>query len=196
MVPALVAEFDDFVLNGRAVSGTCSLYDSRVDGRAVQVLANYVVGLLVCIGQIAGNLLNLDIGGVGGIGEGYYHGISGLYLHLRIIQCPAVHSGGSPGLESSQRNTQPGHRLFEPGGTLHAPGTCLCDGFSDQTSGIEVGSGADNHRFAGIDCSCLDPHTAYTGLLFFHRNLIELFFKKDFLLISGFFLPCLSRKGF
>ena len=82
MVSALVAEFDDFVLDGRAVSGTCSLYDSRVNGRAVQVLADDVVGFLVCVGQVAGHLLDLDVGRVCGIGEGHHYGISWLDLHL------------------------------------------------------------------------------------------------------------------
>ena len=171
MMAALVAEFDDLIFDGRAVPGTGSFYNAGVDRRPVKVLADDLMRLFISIGQPAGNLLDLNIGRIRRIGKRDDYRVSGLDLHFGIIQSPAVHPGRRPGLEPSQRNTQPVHGILEPGGPLHTAGAGLCDGFTHQTARVQISTGTDDHSLAAVNCPGMDPDSR--DPFFVQRNIIN-----------------------
>ena len=59
-MPVMARELDHLVLNRGAVPGTRAFDDPGVDRRAVYVLPDDLMSLLIGIGKIAGHLLLLD----------------------------------------------------------------------------------------------------------------------------------------
>ena len=157
----LLGKFYDLILYGRTISGTGSLYDTCIYGRAVNILADDRVCLLIRISQKAGDLFDLDIRRVSGIGEGNNNFVSLLDRHLGVIQSPAVHSGGSSCLESSKRDPDPVQGILEAGRSLHAAGAGLRDGFSNETSGVEICAGTYNSCLASVNGACMDSYADY-----------------------------------
>ena len=168
----LFRKLDYLVLNGRAVSGSGSLYDTGIDGRAVYILADDRVSLFIGISQVAGDLLDLDVCRIRGIGEGDYDLISLLDRHLGVIQSPSVHSGRRACLKSAERNADPVEGILEAGRSLHAAGTCLCDGFSHQAPGVEISAGADDCRLTSVNSAGMDSDADNFSV--FRENLRDL----------------------
>ena len=111
MMAVLFPELDHLVFNGGAVSGTGTFNDARIYGRPVQIGPDDVMSLFIGIGQIAGDLVDLYIPGIRGIGEGDNDRVSRLDLHFGIVQCPAVHSGRGPCLEAAESDTESSQRI-------------------------------------------------------------------------------------
>ena len=56
LVPRLVGEPDDLVLDARTVAGTCALYHPGIKRRAVKIVFYYFMRRLIGVGNVAGYL--------------------------------------------------------------------------------------------------------------------------------------------
>ena len=164
-MPCLLRELDHFVLDGRAVSGTGSFYNACVNWRAVYVLTNNIVRLFVCVGQKTGDLFDLYICGIRGIGEGNYNFVSLLDGHLGVVEGPSIHSGRSTGLESAKRDPYSIQGILEACGSLHSAGAGLRNRFSDETSGVEISTGTYDRGHAAIDSPGVNPDSGNSSFL-------------------------------
>ena len=156
-MPCLLGKFHYLVFNRRTVSGACTLNDPGIDRRAIYILTDDIMSLLVSICEEAGDLFDLNVRRIRRIGERNDHLISLLDRHLGIVKRSSIHSGRRSGLESAKGNTDPIQGILEAGRSLHAAGAGLCDGFADKAAGIEICAGADDRSLTSVDSACVDP---------------------------------------
>ena len=68
--------------------------------------------MLIRVGEVAGNLIDLNRRRIRGIGKGCYLLISSLNLHLTVVQGSSIHAGWGTGLESSRVNADSLQRIL------------------------------------------------------------------------------------
>ena len=111
----LICEFHHLILDGRAVSGTGSLYNSRIDRRSVQIGTDDLMGFFIGIGKPAGNLRLLNTFRIRGKRKGNNSFISRLFFHFGIIYGPAIHPRWCSCFETLQSYTE----LFQGIGQIY-----------------------------------------------------------------------------
>ena len=92
LMSVLIGEFNYFILNGRTIAGSGSLYHSGIQRRTIQVISYDFMCFFICIGQPAGLLLNLYRFRICGKRKRYYSLISKLLLHFGKINCSFIDS--------------------------------------------------------------------------------------------------------
>ena len=120
---------------------------ARVHGRAVDVLADDAVGLLVGIGQVATRVVLQDaVGQERERGDG---AVALLGLHLVKVDGGGLHARRRARLEAPQRDIQRPQGPGEVGGGEEPLGTALPVAFADDDAAVHVYAGADDHGLAG-----------------------------------------------
>ena len=148
LMPRFVREGHDLGLNAGAVTRADALDDAGIDGAAIQVLADNAVGGFVGVGQVADRAV---FGRVGRL-EGKGLGLRIAWLHFHPVK---VHRAGQdarrrPGLEAAQRQAESrkaGRKRNRGGKAVRARGA---QQLPDDGTGIQIGSGGDHNRPAGI----------------------------------------------
>ena len=158
LVPLLLREADDLVLDGWAVPRADSPDDARVQGGAGKPRTDRLVGRRIGVRQETGDLLATYLLGIKG--ERNRLGIPVLAGRLREIDGFPVEPRRGAGLEAAHREPQPPQRVRKahggefprpPGGVAHQPHV-------DQP--LEEGPGGEHHRLAPVaDVDVrIDPH--------------------------------------
>ena len=104
-MPVLISKFYDLVLDGRAISRTGALVHTGIHWRTIQICANDLMCLFVCISQITGHLIYLHILRVCGKGKWNNFLISKLFFHFVVINGRTVYSCRSTCLKAVHFNT-------------------------------------------------------------------------------------------
>ena len=166
LMPLLVGELDDLVLNGRAVARADSGDAPAVKRGAVQVVLNHAMGARVRVGDMAADLRLADFGVPKR--KTLRRLVSGLHLQHVPVDGALVHTGGGPGLHAAQRQVLSGEREreFLRRRLPHAPR--LLAFLAPVDEAVEEGSGGDDHRLAeefvglGADaCNALIPEQQF-----------------------------------
>ena len=100
LMPVLIRKLYHLILNGRTVTRPGSLYDSRIDRRPVQIIADNLMRFLICVSQPAGHLVDLHILRICCERKRNDFFVSLLLFHLGKINRTFVNSCRGTGLEA------------------------------------------------------------------------------------------------
>ena len=99
-MPVLIRKLNYLILNGWTVTRPGSLYDSRIDRRPIQIVADNLMRFLIRVSQPAGDLVDLHIFGICRERKRNNFFVTFLLFHLGKINRPFVNSCRCTGLEA------------------------------------------------------------------------------------------------
>ena len=123
LVPGLIREAHHLVLNAGAVPGADALNLPAIQGRAVDVLQNHLLGFVVGPADMAHSLVLQGFLGV--VGEGHNGLVSLLDFQVGEVDGGSQHPGGGACLKPPQGDTQLFQGVRQERRREHAVGTAL-----------------------------------------------------------------------
>ena len=123
LMSLLLGEADYFILNARAIAGADAVDFARIQGRAVQILKNDLLGLGACVGYVAG--LGIPDLNAAVVGENGGVLVAELRLEAVDIDAAAIHAGRSARFEAAGGQTEALERSGKLGCGKHPVGAAL-----------------------------------------------------------------------
>ncbi len=158
LVRGLVSEPGDLVLNGGTVTGAYPFDHSGVHGAAIQIVADHVVGTLVGVGDVAGDLARM-LAGISDEGEHRTRIVTVLRLHHGKIDAASIDARRGAGLEAidAQRHFTQALGQCDRGRIPGATALVVFHPDVDQT--VQEGTDGQYHRLATDADPALGHHT-------------------------------------
>ena len=173
-VALLVFEADHLVLDGGAVPGPHALDVAAVEGRAVQVVQNHLVGLGVGVGDVAVDLVVHGRPGQKAEGLEQLVGVAGLAFQLGEINAAAMDPGGGAGLEAAQREPVGHQRLGQLGGGVGAVGAAVVVGLPHKDAAAQRGAGGNDAAVAAVVAAQRRHNAHNVAVLHIHAGDLRL----------------------
>ena len=111
------------------------------------------MGLLICIGQPAGHLVDLHVLRIRGKGKGHDAPVAFLLFHLAEINRIPVDAGRCPGLEPIHLYSQGFQTFRQIIGALQAVRAGVHTDIAVNAPGFQISPGAQDHRPAVVNCA-------------------------------------------
>ena len=131
LVAGLFGKAHDLILDAGTVAGADALDGAAIQGTAADILPDDLVGLLIGVADVAGQLI-LQGGGIGGEGGRDRRFIAVLLLQPGEIDTIAVDACGGAGFEPAEGDAQSPQAIAEAGGGVHAVGAGFFGILSDK----------------------------------------------------------------
>ena len=106
LMSLFICELNNLIFYRWAISWTCSLNNTRINRRSVQIITDDLMRLFICVGQPAGSLFNLYILRISRERKRHNSFIAKLLFHLTEINRTLIHSGWCTSLETTHFHTQ------------------------------------------------------------------------------------------
>ena len=145
LVLRLFGEAHDLVLDRGAVARAAGVDLAGVHWRAFEVFANQIVDRLVGVGDVAGELLNVDA--VVEIRKRLRVFVARLEFGFAVVDCPTVESRRRAGFETCELDAETGKRAADSLGSAFAGAAAWGFGFARVHESLQKGaSGEDDGR--------------------------------------------------
>ena len=147
-MPLLVGKAHYFVLDRGAVSGPYTLDNARIEGGTVNIIENYLLGLVVCVAYVTDHRIFGELFGF--IGEGNYTLISRLNLKLGKVYRAFKDTGRGSGFKATKGNIKSFKGIRQTLCGKKAVRASRIGRFADENLTRKEGSRCENYRLADV----------------------------------------------